>query len=161
MCLSIAKLIRSTLHSKLFSIHVSGSRRNAERLFWLDHKEKDASPSNPAQSYYESNIWELQMTAASISHFIRQGICWNEDIPALTPYLRQLQKLEQRLQLSFAIIVGDQDSQDIKAKGFEDDNGEETTATTGSAHKTTLLNALKIAPVNTLKEKKRKPLSSH
>lgn len=94
------------------------------------------------------------MTAASISHFVRQGNYRNEDIPALTPCLGQLQKLEQRLQLSFAIVVGDQDSQDTRAKGFEDDNGEETTATTGSVCKTTLLNVLKIAPVNTLRRRR-------
>ena len=125
-----------------------------KRLFWLDHKEEDASPSNPAQSYYKTNIWELQMTAASISYFFRQGNYRNEDIPALTPCLGQLQKLEQRLQLSFAVVVGDQDSQDTKAEGFEDDNGEETTATTGSVCKTTLLNVLKIAPVNTLRRRR-------
>lgn len=68
-----------------------------KRLFWFDHKEEDASPSNPLQSYYESNIWELQVTAASTFHFVRQGIYQNEDIPAMTSYLGQLQKLEQCL----------------------------------------------------------------
>ena len=38
--------------------------------------------------------------------------------------------------------------EDLEAKGLEDDNGEETNATTGGVCKTTLLNALRIATVD-------------
>ena len=150
---SIAELVRSTLYPKLqdhLSVstypEVDGMRK---RLFWLDHNEKeDASPSNPAQSFSKTNAWEVEMTAALVSHLVRQGIYRNEDIAVLTPYLGQLQKLKQRLRASFAIVVGDRDLEDLETKGLEDDSGEETVANKGNVRKTTLLNALRIASVD-------------
>ncbi|KAL8993845.1 MAG: hypothetical protein Q9169_006042 [Polycauliona sp. 2 TL-2023] len=150
---SIAELIRSTLYPKLQDHpsvstypEVDGMRK---RLFWLDHNEKeDASPLNPAQSFSKTNAWEVEMTAALVSHLVRQGIYRNEDIAVLTPYLGQLQKLKQRLRSSFAIVVGDRDLEDMEAEGVEDDSGEETIATKGNVRKTTLLNALRIASVD-------------
>ncbi len=150
---SIAELVRSTLYPKLQDHpsvstypEVDGMRK---RLFWLDHNEKeDASPSNPAQSFSKTNTWEVEMTAALVSHLVRQGIYRNEDIAVLTPYLGQLQKLKQRLRSSLAIVVGDRDMEDLEAKGLEDDNGEETSATAGSVRKTTLLDALRVATVD-------------
>ena len=149
----IAELIRSTLYPKLQDHpsvstypEVDGMRK---RLFWLDHNEKeDASPSNLAQSFSKANAWEVEMTAALVSHLVRQGIYRNEDIAVLTPYLGQLQKLKQRLRSSFAIVVGDRDLEDLEAKGLEDDSGEETNVNKGSIRKTTLLNALRIASVD-------------
>ncbi|KAI4273758.1 MAG: hypothetical protein L6R38_006265 [Xanthoria sp. 2 TBL-2021] len=96
---SIAELIRSTLYPKLQDHpsvstypEVDGMRK---RLFWLDHNEKeDALPSNPAQSFSKTNAWEVEMTAALVSHLVRQGIYRNQDIAVLTPYLGQLQKLK-------------------------------------------------------------------
>ncbi|KAI4260738.1 MAG: hypothetical protein LQ352_000130 [Teloschistes flavicans] len=150
---SIAELIRSTLYPKLQDHpsvstypEVDGMRK---RLFWLDHDEKeDASPSNAAQSFSKTNAWEVEMTAALVSHLVRQGIYRNEDIALLTPYLGQLQKLKQRLRSSFAIVVGDRDLEDMEAKGLEDHSGEEAPATKGNIRKTTLLNALRIASVD-------------
>ena len=150
---SIAQLIRSTLYPKLqdhSSVsnypEVDGMRK---RLFWLDHnKKEDSSLSNPTQSLSKTNTWEIEMTAALVSHLVYQGIYRNEDIAVLTPYLGQLQKLKQRLRSSFAIVVGDRDLEDLDAKGLEDDNGVETSATVGSIRKTTLLNALRIATVD-------------
>jgi len=150
---SIAELIRFTLYPKLQDHpsvstypEVDGMRK---RLFWLDHNEKeDASPSNLAQSFSKTNAWEVEMTAALVSHLVRQGIYRNEDIAVLTPYLGQLQKLKQRLRSSFAIVVGDRDLEELETKGLEDDNGEETVAIKGNIRKTTLLNALRIASVD-------------
>lgn len=150
---SIAELIRSTLYPKLQD-HPSVSTypeiegmRN--RLFWLDHQEKeDASSSNPAQSFSKTNTWEVEMTAALVSHLVRQGVYRNEDIAVLTPYLGQLQKLKQRLGSSFAIVLGDRDLDDLETIGLEDDDREEATAAVGSARKQTLLNALRIATVD-------------
>ena len=149
---SIAELIRSTLYPKLQDHpsvstypEVDGMRK---RLFWLDHNEKeDASSSNLAQSFIKTNAWEVEMTAALVSHLVRQGIYRNEDIAVLTPYLGQLQKLKQRLRSSFATVVGDRDLEELETKGLEDDNGEETVAIKGNIRKTTLLNALRIASV--------------
>lgn len=109
---SIAQLVRSTLYPNLQDHHsvsdypeVDGMRK---RLFWLDHNEKeDASTSNSAQSFSKTNAWEVEMTAALVTHLVRQGTYRNEDIAVLTPYLGQLQKLKQRLRSSFAIVVGD------------------------------------------------------
>ena len=117
-------------------------------LFWLDHNKKEyASLSNAAQSFSKTNAWEIEMTAALVFHLVRQGIYQNEDIAVLTPYLGQLQKLRQRLRSSFAIVVSDRDVEDLEVNGLEDNTGEEITATTGRARKTTLLNALRIATV--------------
>ena len=150
---SIAELISSTLYPRLQDHHsvsaypeVEGMRK---RLFWLDHNEmEDASTSDSAHSVSKTNTWEVEMTAALVSHLVRQGIYRNEDIAVLTPYLGQLQKLKQRLRSSFAIVVGDRDLEDLEAEGFEDDNGKEPSATTGSVRKTTLLDALRIATVD-------------
>ena len=150
---SIAELIRSTLYPRLrdhssVAAHpeIDGMRK---RLFWLDHNEnEDVSPSSPAQSVSKTNTWEVEMTTALVSHLVRQGIYRNEDIAVLTPYLGQLQKLKQRLRSSFAIVVGDRDLEDLEAVGLDDDNGEETVATTGNVQKTTLLSALRIATVD-------------
>ena len=150
---SIAELIRSTLYPKLQDHpsvltypEVDGMRK---RLFWLDHnKREDASPSNTAQSFSKTNTWEVEMTAALVSHLVRQGIYRNEDIAVLTPYLGQLQKLKQRLRSSFAIVVDDRDLEDLEAKGLKGDDEEEMTATQGNVRKTTLLNALRIASVD-------------
>lgn len=150
---SIAELVRSTLYPKLQD-HPSVSRYPEvngvrKRLFWLDHNEKeDGSPSDTAQSFSKTNTWEVEMTAALVSHLVRQGIYRDQDIAVLTPYLGQLQKLKKRLRSSFAIVVGDRDLDDLEAKGLEDDHGGETSATTGSVRKTTLLNALRIATVD-------------
>lgn len=150
---SIAELVRSTLYPKLQDHEsvfnhpeVCGMRK---RLFWLDHSEKeDVSPSNPAQSFSKSNAWEVEMTAALVSHLVRQGVYSSEDIAILTPYLGQLQKLKKRLQSSFALVVGDRDAEELQAKGLEDDSGEEGIENNGNIQKTTLLNAVRIASVD-------------
>lgn len=150
---SIAELVRSTLYPKLedhesvFNYpEVCGMRK---RLFWIDHSEKeDGSPSDPAQSFSKSNAWEVEMTAALVSHLVRQGVYNNEDIAILTPYLGQLQKLKQRLQSSFAIVVGDRDAEELQTKGLEDDSGEENVENNVNVQKTTLLNAVRIASVD-------------
>lgn len=150
---SIAELVRSTLypklqdHSSVFNYpEVVGIRK---RLFWLDHSEKeDASSSDPTQSFSRTNAWEVEMTAALVSHLVRQGTYQNGDIAVLTPYLGQLQKLKQRLRSSFAIVVGDRDLEELETKGLENKNGENPVLSKSNARKTTLLNALRIATVD-------------
>ena len=88
------------------------------------------------------------MTAALVSHLVRQEIYRNEDIAILTSYLKQLQKLKQRLRSSFAIVIGDRDLEDLEAKGLKSDGEEETTAIQDNVRKTTLLNTLRIASVD-------------
>lgn len=150
---SIAELVRSTLYPKLQDHstvsnypEVDGMRK---RLFWLDHNEKeDASSSDPAQSVSKTNAWEVEMTAALVSHLVRQGTYQNQDIAVITPYLGQLQKLKQRLRSSFAIVVGDRDLEELETKGLEENSEEEANAPRSKVQKTTLLNALRIATVD-------------
>ena len=151
---SIAELVRSTLYPKLQDHptvctypEVDGMRK---RLFWLDHCEReDASSSEVTQLFSRTNAWEVEMTAALVSHLVRQGTYQNEDIAVLTPYLGQLQKLKQRLRSSFAIVVGDRDLEDLETKGVEVDYEEEDTVPPkAQIRKTTLLNALRIATVD-------------
>ena len=150
---SIARLIRSTLYPRLqdhSSVsaypEVDGMRR---RLFWLDHnKHEDKSLSSLSYTVSKTNSWEVEMVAALVSHLVRQGVYGNEDIAVLTPYLGQLQKIKQRLRASFAIVVGDRDSEDLEAKGLDDDNKEEAPVTTGKVSKTSLLKTLRIATVD-------------
>lgn len=96
------------------------------------------------------------MTAALVFHLVRQEIYRNEDIAVLTSYLGQLQKLKQRLRSFFAIVVGDRDLEDLKARGLKGDDEEKTTATQDNVRKTTLLNALRIASVNNFQEEETK-----
>lgn len=150
---SIAELVRSTLYPKLqdhstVSQHpeVDGMKK---RLFWLDHNEKeDASSSDLAQSFSKTNAWEVEMTAALVSHLVRQGTYQNQDIAVITPYLGQLQKLKQRLRSSFAIVVGDRDLEELETKGLENNSEEEADAPKSQVRKTTLLNTLRIATVD-------------
>lgn len=150
---SIAELVRSTLYPKLqdhssVSNHpeVDGMRK---RLFWLDHNEKeDASSSDLAQSFSKTNAWEVEMTAALVSHLVRQGTYQSQDIAVITPYLGQLQKLKKRLRSSFAIVVSDRDLEELETKGLEDNSGEEADAPKSKIQKTALLNALRIATVD-------------
>lgn len=149
---SISELVRSTLYPRLqdHSLvstypEVDGMRK---RLFWLDHHEKEDGSTDLAQSFSKTNAWEVEMTAALVSHLVRQGTYQSEDIAVLTPYLGQLQKLKQRLRSSFAIVVGDRDLEDLETKGLQDESGEEEIAPQSSVRKTTLLNALRIATVD-------------
>lgn len=150
---SIAELVRSTLYPKLQDHstvsqypEVDGMRK---RLFWLDHNEKeDASSSDLAQSFSKTNMWEVEMTAALVSHLVRQGTYQSQDIAVITPYLGQLQKLKQRLRSSFAIVVGDRDLEELETKGLENNSEEEADAPKSQTRKTTLLNALRIATVD-------------
>ena len=145
---SIAELVRSTLYPRLQDHEsvsaypeVNGIRK---RLFWLDHREQeDSSPSGSVQSFSKSNIWEVEMVAALVSHLVCQGVYQNEDIAVLTPYLGQLQKIKRRLRSSFTIMVGDRDAEELEMKGLGDDGEARTTV-----QKTSLLNALRVASVD-------------
>ncbi len=96
------------------------------------------------------------MTAALIFHLVRQEIYQNEDIAVLTSYLRQLQKLKQRLRFFFAIVIDDRDLEELETKRLKNDNEEETVAIKDNIRKTTLLNALRIASVNNFQEEEAK-----
>lgn len=149
---SIAELIRSTLypriqdHSSLSDYPVVEGMR--KRLFWLDHDNKEDSSLNSAQPLSKTNNWEVEMVTALVFHLVRQGVYRNEDIAVLTPYLGQLQKIKQRLQSSFAIIVNDRDMKILDSRGMEDNEEEDSSSEKKTVQKTTLLNALRVATVD-------------
>lgn len=148
---SISELIRCSLYPDLEDHpsvseypEVDGMR---DRLFWLDHQEKEDPRQAQAISFSKTNTFEVEMIAALVSHLVRQGTYKSEDIAVITPYLGQLQKIKKRLANSFEIVVGDRDQEELEAKGLQDDP---ETSTDGKVQtqKTTLLNALRIATVD-------------
>ena len=148
---SISELVRVPLYpdlqdhpSVLEYPEVDGMR---DRLYWLDHREKEDPRPAQALSLSRTNTFEVDMIAALVSHLVRQGTYGSEDIAVITPYLGQLQKIKKRLANSFEIVVGDRDQEELEAKGLQDDP---ETSTDGQvqAQKTTLLNALRIATVD-------------
>ena len=156
---SIAELIRSTLYPRLKDHgpvseypEVAGMRK---RLYWLNHENRENSDSEAMNSFSKTNIWEVEMTAALVTHLTRQGTYKKTDIAVLTPYLGQLHKLKQRLRSSFAIAVNDRDQAELDNKGMEKIDTSDTQASMNGAqvglegvHKTTLLDALRIATVD-------------
>ena len=146
---SIAQLIRDTLYPTLQdhpSVHeypeVCGL---GKRLYWLDHGEFEAGDDATGMlSTSHSNDFEVEMTAALVSHLVRQGNYRGQDIAVLTPYLGQLQKLQKRLSASHELVVSDRDAEDLKKEDLDD----ELLSDPSSIQKTTLLEALRIATVD-------------
>ncbi|KAI9712971.1 MAG: hypothetical protein M1812_006718 [Candelaria pacifica] len=144
---SIANLVRDTLYPDLLdypTVHdypnVLGFRK---RRYWLDHQEPEAgADASQLTSVSKTNDFEVEMTAALVSHLVRQGIYQNDDIAVLTPYLGQLQKLRKRLSSSFEIVVGDRDAEELEKEGLE------TGSRGPSVRKSTLLKALRLATVD-------------
>ena len=143
---SIAELVRQTLYPRLEDHlkvaeypEVSGMRR---RLYWLDHREKEAGSKTTSHS----NDYEVEMAAALVSHLVRQGTYKSQEIAILTPYLLQLRKLRNRLASAFEIVVGDRDLDDMAKEGLEEPPPEIATQRS-VAQKTTLLKALRVATV--------------
>ena len=148
---SISELVRVPLYPDLQDHpsvseypQVDGMR---DRLYWLDHQEKEDPRTDQAVSLSRTNTFEVDMIAALVSHLVKQGTYRSEDIAVITPYLGQLQKIKKRLANSFEIVVGDRDQEELEAKGLQDDP---ETSTNGQVRvqKTTLLNALRIATVD-------------
>ncbi|KAH8693395.1 hypothetical protein GQ44DRAFT_792364 [Phaeosphaeriaceae sp. PMI808] len=144
---SISEIIRQYLYPTLKD-HTSVSDYPEvpgmkKRLFWLDHKEPEASAgADHISTTSHSNPHELAMVAALVSHLVRQGVYKPGEIALLTPYLGQLRKLRQRLSSTFEIAVSDRDEDALEIAGLEE---EEATPKTS---RSTLLHALRIATVD-------------
>lgn len=148
---SIAQLVRDTLYPKLQD-HSSVNEYPevfglGMRLFWLDHQEFETG-SDPSQvtSTSFSNEFEVEFTAALVSHLIRQGKYQSDDIAVLTPYLGQLQKLRKRMAGSHEIVLSDRDAEDLEKEGLAADA--DPTSKPSTPQKTTLPKALRIATVD-------------
>ncbi|KAH8663361.1 hypothetical protein BGZ60DRAFT_489915 [Tricladium varicosporioides] len=148
---SISELVRLPLYPDLQDHpsvseypEVDGMR---DRLYWLDHQEKEDPRPAQTLSLSRTNTFEVDMIAALVSHLVRQGTYGSEDIAVITPYLGQLQKIKRRLANSFEIVVGDRDQEELEAKGLQEDP-EISADGQIQVQKTTLLNALRIATVD-------------
>lgn len=162
---SISALIRAPLYPLLEdgpNVHlypeVTGIQR---RLFWLDHEHlEDGAVSGKKgvelSGTSKTNKFEVEMTAALVSHLFKQGTYSGGDIAVLTPYLGQMMLLRRRLSGMFELSFNDRDAADLEvadAVGF----GTDLTATnipTAPADKqivpakTTLLNSVRVATVD-------------
>ncbi|KAF2793162.1 hypothetical protein K505DRAFT_350116 [Melanomma pulvis-pyrius CBS 109.77] len=149
---SISELVRVPLYpdlrdhpSVLEYPEVDGMR---DRLYWLDHQEKEDPRIAQAVSLSRTNTWEMEMVACLVSHLVKQGTYGSGDIAVITPYLGQLQKIKKRLANSFEIVVGDRDEENLEASGLQDDPEGASAHNQTQIQKTTLLNALRVATVD-------------
>ena len=145
---SISALIRHTVYPNLKDHpsvmnypQVTGFRK---RLFWLDHQmpEVKSDPTKTLDSSH-SNDYEVEMVEALVMHLVRQGIYGAEDIVVLTPYVRQLQKLRQRLASSFEIVIGEKDQDELAKQ-----NTETAVAGRPATHRAMLTQSLRISTVD-------------
>jgi len=111
----IPELVRSTCYPQLQDApnveqypEVSGMKK---RLFWLDHEQPEAhrQDGDILMATSHSNEFEVKMTAALVSHLVKQGVYKSQDLAVLTPYLGQLRKLRQELSHTFAIVLSERD----------------------------------------------------
>ncbi|CCF48454.1 uncharacterized protein UHO2_07028 [Ustilago hordei] len=159
---SISTLIRSTLYPDLHDDavvakypQVSGMRR---RLFWLDHREAEDSGKERSDSTSHTNRYEVDMVFALVRHLVRQGVYRRSDIAVLTPYLGQLRKLRRSLNSFAEVIINDRDIDEmaLNSDGEDDDEVQEAFSGVTNArqpprlgvHKSTLLQALRLATVD-------------
>lgn len=141
----LSQLVRETLYPKLQD-HPSVEaypmvKGFSKRLFWLDHQHPEAGSEDTSHT----NDWEVEMTAALVTHLVRQGIYQSEDIAVLTPYLGQLSKLRRRLASSFEVAIGDADAEELEESGLAENPDQPPSI---SLRKTTLLRALRLATVD-------------
>ncbi len=107
-------------------------------------------------SFSKTNSFEVEMIIALISHLVRQEIYRKDNIAVLTSYLKQLQKIKQRLRSSFKIVIDDQDLQNLKILSLKDVSSKNTTESEVNMQKTILFNALRIATVDNFQKEEVK-----
>ena len=159
---SISALIRTTLYPELQDSpqvanypEVSGIRR---RLFWLDHHEAEDNEKDRSDSTSHTNRYEVDMVFALVRHLVRQGVYRASDIAVLTPYLGQLRKLRRRLSAFAEVIINDRDIEELALDSDNegDEEGQQESGGVAKArqpsrlgvHKSTLLQALRLATVD-------------
>nr|CEG05411.1 unnamed protein product [Fusarium clavum] len=148
---SIAELVRTTLYPSLNDSEavaeypqVVGMKR---RLFWFQHDQpENADENNSSLSTSRSNSFEVDMTAALVSHLSQQGTYKPGDIAVLTPYLGQLQLLRRRMESMFEIYINDRDQDELEAAQDEDSGTNRPPGVPLS--KTTLLKSVRVATVD-------------
>lgn len=151
---SIAEMVRSTLYPALTDGDNVKSYPEvvgmARRLFWLHHDQLEAgtAAADPTSTSH-LNDHEIQISAALVSHLVKQGHYNPEDIAVLTPYLGQLHKLRQRMaaESSFAVSIDDRDLDELAA--LEGDGPkDQVQVNKQNVSKTTLLKSVRLASVD-------------
>jgi hypothetical protein len=150
---SISRLIRETLYPALQDADTVESYPEVigmkHRLFWLDHMEPEAPRQHELDTTSHWNPFEVEMTAALVSHLVNQGSYQPDEIAVLTPYLGQLQHLRAALSKVVAIVLGERDLEDLDTAGIDiSDADKPTMAGPEAVNKTTLLRALRIATID-------------
>lgn len=115
---SIASLIRNTLYPELKDYPSTAQHAEvpgmAKRLFWMDHRNLEASEDSlELIQTSHANEFEADMVVALVRHLSRQGVYKNGEIAVLSPYLRQLFLLRQKLASALEVIVGDRDQEQL------------------------------------------------
>jgi hypothetical protein len=98
------------------------------------------------------------MVFALVRHLVRQGVYSPSDIAVLTPYLSQLRKLRRALSSFAEVIINDRDIHEVALNSDDEDDNETQVASSGvtkarqpprlGVHKSTLLQALRLATVD-------------
>ncbi|KAF2671812.1 hypothetical protein BT63DRAFT_180528 [Microthyrium microscopicum] len=148
---SISRLIRKELYPSLQDSpqvnqypEVNGMKR---RLFWLDHAEFEGG-ADDEQTTTHWNEHEIDMTVALVSHLIKQGTYSSENLAVLTPYLGQLQRLRERMQSQFEIVVSDRDEEDLVQKGLEITTSDSEEIPVSTTAKISMAKAIRLATVD-------------
>jgi superfamily I DNA and/or RNA helicase len=68
-----------------------------DRLYWLDHQEKEDPRPAQAVSLSRTNTFEVDMIAALVSHLVKQGTYGSGDIAVITPYLGHVSEQGMRV----------------------------------------------------------------
>ena len=114
----------------------------AKRLFWFDHRQSEEARDHASS---RTNLFEVEMVAALVSHLVRQCQYGPDDIAVLTPYLGQLRKLRSKMGSMFEIFIDDRDETQLRQAGLHE---EVEPAARDPATRSTLLRALRLATVD-------------
>ena len=146
---NISRLVRETRYPHLKD-HASVTGHPevegmAKRLYWLTHTAAEAG-SEEENTTSHSNDHEVDLVVALITHLVRQGKYQTEDIAVITPYLGQFAKIRRKLAMSFEIVVGEKDEDELAHKGLAD--AQEPSTREPVAQKSRLDKALRMATVD-------------
>lgn len=157
----ISRLVRDTLYPDLQDDPsvaeyppIAGIK---PRLFWIDHKHPESGQDevDGSQSTSRSNDFEVEMTAALVSHLVKQGTYQAKDIAVITPYLGQLSRLRRRLGQMWEVLLDDRDLVQLAASELDQGVGAlsldatvSKAAPNSNVSKSSALSALKVATVD-------------
>lgn len=101
------------------------------------------------------------MTTRLVSHLVKQGAYQPGEIAIITPYVGQLRRLRDKLSAVYEIVPGEGDDERLRAHGLDSataaDNDNENHVSQGTGpHQTTLLQALRVATVDSFQGEEAK-----